>query len=160
MTAKGHFKSLGIIHAILLIILGAATLASFYVNSQKPAEADPRITDESIRSLMLVACILVGIVIIIVADIVYKGRVKSINDSENQDYDHKLASFKSAVIIEWIWLLIANVGTLACFYLTESIFFLVMFIVLWLVFFFNMPTRKKLVTDVDFTEQEKMKIFE
>ncbi len=160
MTAKGHFRSLGIIHAFLLITLSAAAIVSFYLHGQRTEGEDPQVADETTTSLLLVACIIIGIVVIIAADIIYKGRVKKINDNENQDYDHKLSSFKSAVIVEWIWLLFANVGSLWCYYLTGNNVILVIFIVLWIVFFFNMPTRKKLVKDVDFNQQEKMKIFE
>ncbi|HEX9253749.1 MAG TPA: hypothetical protein VF870_15995 [Ignavibacteriaceae bacterium] len=72
--------------------------------------------------------------------------------------ENKMASYRSAKIIQLALLEGANIFNISIMIITTNYFFAALFIIIIFLFFFNRPTREKFIMDYEVSAEDALKI--
>ncbi len=147
---KSQRRVLTIIYiAILIGLTFVALFGMFYVKSHGAVNVFEEQSNYMIKSIVVLA-LLVGIP---VSHLFYNKKIKHIN--EEWPLKNKLNHFKTAFIVRIVMLEAIAVLSVVAYLLNADKSFLYMFGVIFVLFIIHAPTKNRIVTDLQLTEEEQ-----
>ncbi len=147
---KAQKKSLNLIYiAIMIGLTFIALFGMFYVKSHGAVNAFSEESNYAIKSIVVLA-LLVGIP---VSHLFYHKKIKHIN--EEWPLINKLRHFRTAFIVRIVMLEAIAVLSIVAYLLNADSSFLYMFGVVFVLFIIHAPTKNRITTDLQLTEEEQ-----
>jgi hypothetical protein len=148
MQKQNALRSLNILHKALLmgqVFFAAVCVFMVFTKAAEPAlkELDNILP---VLALITAACIYAAMAI-------FKKKLMLLRDMQTQA-GVKFSLYRSALILQWALLEGPSIFCIICFFLTGNYAFLALVIVIMVVFVMTAPSKNKILTQLQISEQE------
>lgn len=147
---KQQYKGLNLIYLIILGSMSAAAILAVYFVFKAGALSIYEFDEQNIIKSVIIIALLVGIP---VGHIFYQKKMKHINVDLN--LGKKINMFKTAFIIRIAMLEGIGLLTLIGYLITGDKSFLYMFAVVFILFIIHAPTRQRIISDLELSDEEQ-----